>query len=868
MDRPQAFQFRFSHAGARRWLFLSLLLITAIPGFSQQGDVTVTDAEDRRRAATERAAVVVTGTVFEDLDGDGRYSPGNDRPLPGIGVSDGASVTLTDQQGRYALKSSPAPESVYVTQPAGFARRTDFFALIPRGAHAGTTESAKAGTRAALPRYGADFPLTRAPQPDPARFRFVHTADASVRGQEDRKPLAQAVREIDQLLPEVSFVVSTGHLADANAAPEAWKVLAEESRRSRLPWFHVTGAEGPGPRLLGPAWYSADFGNAHLVFLGGSAPGSDTRRSAWLEQDVKLLGRGRQVVAVLSDAPDAALLDQMRRLGIKAVFHSGTFSNQILGHRDGMAIVGQSPLLMGGLDGSPASFRIVTVDGAAMNSEFRVRGSRALLRFPYPQTELSGQERVMANIYDSLGGVSEARFRIAGPEGVIGEGVMKKVSPFTWMGSLDPKELGIRRLPPDFVVAVRARNESGDMWENGTRVVVPQRRRDRPAKVRTGGDWNQFMGSAQRTGVANDELTPPLRLVWATPTHGHIDLSSPVVFKGTVAIGVKDRDNLINNGVAMFDVRTGELTHFAKTDSMICGTPAFVEDPEDGPGRLYAVSGAASIYFIDPKTGKPEGAGRWRERGPGWVWASPATQNRLAVAGGQGGMMGLLSWNGDQRWTSTFGSVSWPSFASPTLAAEHLIMGANSMQVEGRDGSIYALEARSGQARWVNPSPGTLGSVAVQAGRGYFIEKTGRLKVIDLKTGADVASVELAPGQSLSTPAIDREVIIAPTAAGTVHAFDTETLMPLWTFRSGPGLWTMAPMDRTKAAVFSSPVISGRTVYIGCSDGNLYALNKSTGAVQWKYDFGVPTLSTPCVTGNTLITAAWDGNVYAFTRAE
>ena len=37
----------------------------------------------------------------------------------------------------------------------------------------------------------------------------------------------------------------------------------------------------------------------------------------------------------------------------------------------------------------------------------------------------------------------------------------------------------------------------------------------------------------------------------------------------------------------------------------------------------------------------------------------------------------------------------------------------------------------------------------------------------------------------------------------------------------------------------SSPAVANGVVYVGSSDGNLYALNASTGARLWNFDTGV-----------------------------
>lgn len=844
-----------------------VLVAAGLTAQGAEGKLSITFADESEGDAG-KASVVVVGTVFEDTNSDGRFTPGVDVPLGGVGVSDGEQVTLSDPAGRYQLAGSGGCGVVFATQPPGFARRKDFFALLPEA-----TASAAPLRPGAAPlkplRFGVDFPLTRAAAPEPGELTFVHVADTAIAGETDRKALAQAVGEVEALNPRPAFAVLTGHVVDEQAQPEAWTVLAGETSASRLPWYPVPSRasldSATTAALAAPPWFSADIGKLHLVFLGSSGAGQEMRK-AWLERDIRLVARGKQVLAFCDLPPDPELTAALKKLNVLSVFHGGTYDNRMEGLKNGMALVGQSPLLMAGLDASPPAIRIVRIGaGGEVNSEFRVRNTRKYLRFPYPGGELSGQERIMATIYDSVGEVAEARFRLATPGGVLAEGSLKKVSPFTWMAPLEPQEYGLKKLPEEFVVAVRARGTGNETWENGRRVVVPQRRRDRPDAVKTGNAWPQFMGNAQRTGVSEDRLLPPLRMVWATPSHGSIDLSSPVFFDHYLAIGVRDRDNLINNGVAVLDPESGEMKHFVKSRSPVIGTPCFAQDKENQAAKIYATAAGGEVLMVNPDSGEVEGRGTWGERSP-WILGSPGVQKSLTLAGGAGGLMGLLTQNGERRWISSFGGEGMSSYASPTFAGPLVVLGANGLQTQGRPTGIYAVEALTGKLRWFNGSPGLSGSVAApRPGVGFALERTGFLKVLNPESGQDAGGVNLGSSWSLSTPAVDDEVLVVASGDGKVHGLTTATLERMWTFEAKPGLWPLAPFDREGKAVFSSPTISGETVYIGCSDGHLYALNKMTGQAVWSYDLGVPTLSTPCVTGNSLFTAAWDGNIYAFT---
>jgi outer membrane protein assembly factor BamB len=248
-----------------------------------------------------------------------------------------------------------------------------------------------------------------------------------------------------------------------------------------------------------------------------------------------------------------------------------------------------------------------------------------------------------------------------------------------------------------------------------------------------------------------------------------------------------------------------------------------------------------------------------------WIYSTPAVQGNLAVCGNSAVLAGYGAEGGHQRWTNNFGNDWAASYGSPSLAGPLVLMGGMWLANKKLDSSIYALDAQTGMHKWSIESRGIHGCVSIAPGVGFAVDVSGKLHAIDLEGGKLSASMDLEKGWSMSTPAVSPDLLVVPTGAGTVHGFNPRTLEHTWKFTAGKSIWNMSPYDATRKAVFSSPTITADAVFIGCSDGHLYALDKQSGQPRWKYNFGVPTLSTPCVSGNTLFTAAYDGNVYAFT---
>ena len=157
----------------------------------------------------------------------------------------------------------------------------------------------------------------------------------------------------------------------------------------------------------------------------------------------------------------------------------------------------------------------------------------------------------------------------------------------------------------------------------------------------------------------------------------------------------------------------------------------------------------------------------------------------------------------------------------------------------------------------------------MHGGLAYFTSNNS-LCVADAKSGKRIIQRKYDFSlTTLSAPLVTDSEIILGTPKDGVVALDRETLDVKWCFRTGKSLIYTAPsLDDPASSVESSPVLSGGIVYIGASDGVLYALDRKTGSLLWKHVFGTPVLGTVAVSGNTLFVADFAGNVYGFVAKE
>ncbi|MBI2843175.1 MAG: PQQ-binding-like beta-propeller repeat protein [Armatimonadetes bacterium] len=103
---------------------------------------------------------------------------------------------------------------------------------------------------------------------------------------------------------------------------------------------------------------------------------------------------------------------------------------------------------------------------------------------------------------------------------------------------------------------------------------------------------------------------------------------------------------------------------------------------------------------------------------------------------------------------------------------------------------------------------------------------------------------------ALSSPARADGKIIAGASDGDVYALDESTGKKVWSYKTGDEIW-------------SSPAVADGLVYIGSSDGKVYALSLSSGKKVWEFATAGEVRATPAVSDGVVYIASQDGNVYA-----
>lgn len=353
------------------------------------------------------------------------------------------------------------------------------------------------------------------------------------------------------------------------------------------------------------------------------------------------------------------------------------------------------------------------------------------------------------------------------------------------------------------------------------------------ACVRSTAAQATFHGNLAHTGVYDAPgPTQAPRVQWAFKTDGPV-IGSPAVANGVVFFGSSD------GKLYAVDEQSGRQKWLYRTlaGRPVTSSPAVADGVvyvSGFDGVLYAVSadsGALKWTFITEYERRFE-AKRLHGYSPvaqtipdSWdlYTSSPAVFNgRVYFGSGDGSVYALDARSGAVQWKFATADVV---HASPAIVNGTVYIGS-------WDSHLYALDAESGQEKWrfkagedafIHNQQGFQSSPTVAEGTVYVGCRDGHLYALDAATGRKKWDYPTNKGWVNSTPAVRGGLVYAGTSDGyRFLALDART-----------GRLRLS-LD-AKGAVFSSPALAGDLVYVGVSNGKLLAIDASTGKLVWEF---------------------------------
>jgi len=369
----------------------------------------------------------VKGIVFEDHNANGIQDTG-EMGLPDILVSNGLTVTVTDETGSYLLPREGY--FIFITTPSNYISTTSWY------------ES--------LRETDCHFGLKFTPEKNTQQFTFVQVTDIHLDAVEEHGAFVKkAVNEINKIGPD--FVVVTGDLvlkADAvtiSQAKEWFDIYSNLISDLNMPVFNTVGnhdvvgihykkdiSNEPGYNkemyrdYFGPTYYSFDWGSYHCLVLdpnefldGYQVFKIPDYQIEWLQKDLSY--RQGKPLLVFFHEPTRSwenysdvfnLLNQHPTKMFSGHWHldvlidSQGISEQVTGALCGEYWHGICP------DGRSYGYRIVQVEGSSISSFYKEIGSKRQINITLPEPLVYGVKVVSAQIYTEYGPLEEVRYQI------------------------------------------------------------------------------------------------------------------------------------------------------------------------------------------------------------------------------------------------------------------------------------------------------------------------------------------------------------------------------------------------------------------------------------------------------------------------
>jgi outer membrane protein assembly factor BamB len=285
--------------------------------------------------------------------------------------------------------------------------------------------------------------------------------------------------------------------------------------------------------------------------------------------------------------------------------------------------------------------------------------------------------------------------------------------------------------------------------------------------------------------------------------------------------------------------------------------------PSSGPARfawpLYGYTANHTRFFPAPSNIHPPFKQIWVRNSHSLLEFPPVVYGeRIFQLGDDGVLNALDRRNGYLIWSRRLGQLSASSPAATANTLYVTILYSGHPKSPGR---IIALNSANGAVRWWHALPsGSESSPLIDNGRVFFGSQNGTVYALNDRTGARIWSYRAASAVKAS-PSLSGGVLYFGDYSGRLQAISERTGRRLWVTKSEGALLGSGNFYSTAAVVY------GR-VFLGNTDGRIYAYDASTGHLDWAVQTGAYVYASPAVTnapglGPTIYIGSYNGTFYA-----
>ncbi len=313
-------------------------------------------------------------------------------------------------------------------------------------------------------------------------------------------------------------------------------------------------------------------------------------------------------------------------------------------------------------------------------------------------------------------------------------------------------------------------------------------------------------------------------------------------------------------GVHLYDdQRTGSIYH-PHARFVPQPTPTL---PASGPARsdwtLYGYSKNHTRFFPAPSYVHPPFKQLWVRNSHSLLEFPPVIYGEdIFQLSDDAVLYALDKRNGRLLWSRSLGRLS---ASSPAVTANTLYVTILYSGHPHSPGRIIALNSATGTVRWWHALPsGSESSPLVDHGRVFFGSQNGTVYALNDSTGALVWTYRAASAVKAS-PTLSGGVLYFGDYSGRLQAISEQSGRRLWVSKSEGALLGSGNFYSTAAVLY------GR-VFLGNTDGRIYAYDAATGHLDWAMQTGAYVYASPAITnapglGPTLYIGSYNGTFYA-----
>ncbi len=255
--------------------------------------------------------------------------------------------------------------------------------------------------------------------------------------------------------------------------------------------------------------------------------------------------------------------------------------------------------------------------------------------------------------------------------------------------------------------------------------------------------------------------------------------SDAVCVDGTVYVGTND------DVLHALDTANGQTKWTFLTGNNISASPTVSN------GTVYFGSSDGRLYALDAASGNL----KWYYQTGAMINQSgPALVDGVIYVGSRDGFVyAIRATDGSLVWKFDTGGISLEQ-SSPTVANGIVYIGGWYDMSFTRPGSLYAIDAATGNLRWEKlTGTGISSSPFVADGKVFITADDMKIHVLDAATGSSVWSKEILANSS-SPLAYNGVVYVGGGGTRHFYAFNAKTGTELWRFGIPNGLSTSSPL--------------------------------------------------------------------------